>query len=101
MAFLSYGALALLFAGRLTEAVEWAERAEAIPNCQYWSTAHRAVALALLDRSEDAADAVERLRAVQPGFTLEFARRKLFYLRRPEQLETYLGGLAAAGVPDR
>jgi tetratricopeptide (TPR) repeat protein len=40
-AFLSYGALALLFAGRFDEALEWADRAAALPNCQYWATAHR------------------------------------------------------------
>jgi hypothetical protein len=34
-----------------------------------------------------------------PDFSVEFARRKLFYLKRPEQLELYFDGLADAGVP--
>src|SRR5262245_63422531 len=97
-AFLSYGALALLFAGRHEEAIEWAERAESLPNCQYWTTAHRVVALARLGRRDEAATAVRSLLAAHPEFTIEFARRKLFYLKRPEQLDLYLGGLAAAGV---
>jgi hypothetical protein len=30
-----------------------------------------------------------------------FARKKLFYLKRPEQVRPYLDGLKRAGVPDR
>ena len=70
------------------------------PNCQYWTIAHRVVALTKLGRRADASAAVRSLLRQCPEFTLEFARRKLFYLKRPEQLELYLGGLAEAGVPD-
>jgi hypothetical protein len=35
-----------------------------------------------------------------PGFSVAHARSKLFYLRRPEQVATYLDGLAAAGIPE-
>ena len=98
-AFLSYGALALIFAGRFEEAVSWAERAEAIPNCQYWTTAHRVVALAHLGRHDEAERARDRLLAACPRFTIRYARAKLFYLKRPEQLDRYLGGLEIAGVP--
>jgi TolB-like protein len=98
-AFLSYGALALLFAGRYDEALEWADQAAALPNCQYWTTAHRVVALTRLGRHDDAADAVRALLAHCPDFSLEFARTKLFYLKRREQLDLYLGALAEAGVP--
>jgi TolB-like protein len=99
-AFLSYGALALIFAGRFEEAVTWAERAEAVPNCQYWTTAHRIVALAHLGRHDDAERARDRLLNVCPRFTIRYAREKLFYLKRPEQLDRYLDGLQLAGVPD-
>lgn len=100
-AFLSYGALALLFAGRFDEAVEWTERASPLPNCQYWTIAHRVVALELAGRADEARAAVGSLLAQRPGFSVSFARRKLFYLKRPEQIEQYLGGLAGAGVPER
>ena len=100
-AFLSYGALALLFAGRYDEALEWAEQAAALPNCQYWTIAHRVVALIRLGRQDEAADAVRALRASCPEFSVEFARKKLFYLKRPEQLDLYLCSLADAGVPAR
>jgi adenylate cyclase len=98
-AFLTYGALALLFAERYEQAIEWTEQAEALPNCQYWTTAHRVVALSRLGRTAEAAAAVRLLLHKRPGFTLEFARRKLFYLKRADQLDLYLGALAQAGVP--
>lgn len=100
-AFLTYGALALIFVGDYEEALKWADRASRIPNCQYWTTAHQAVALALLDRLDDARKAVDRLRAEKPEFSRRFARKKLFYLKRPEQIRRYLDGLERAGVPDR
>ena len=37
-AFLTYGALANIFDGQFEIALEWAERAGDIPNCQYWAT---------------------------------------------------------------
>lgn len=100
-AFLTYGALALIFKGDYEGALKWAERASRIPNCQYWTTAHRAVALALLDRQDDARKAVDQLREEKPEFSCAFARKKLFYLKRPEQIKRYLEGLKKAGVPDR
>jgi TolB-like protein len=100
-AFLTYGALALIFMGDHEAAIKWADRASVIPNCQYWTTAHKAVALALLDRHDDARKTVEQLLKEKPEFSRVFARKKLFYLKRPEQLQLYLDGLQKAGVPDR
>jgi tetratricopeptide (TPR) repeat protein len=100
-AFLSYGALALIFKGDFEAAVRWADRARAIPNCQYWTTAHKAVALAHLGRLDEARRAAGNLLEQKPGFSLAFAKRKLFYLKRPEQLRIYLDGLDKAGVPRR
>jgi adenylate cyclase len=98
-AFLTYGALALIFKRDFETALEWAEKAREIPNCQYWTTAHMAVALAFLDRLDEARRSVEKLLVENPAFTTAFAKRKLFYLKRPEQLKLYLDGLAMAGVP--
>jgi adenylate cyclase len=98
-AFLTYGALTLLFSHDFEQALDWAERAGDIPNCQYWATAHAAVALAYLDRPDEAGRMVERLLAEQPAFSCAFAEKKLFYLKRPEQLKLYLDGLDKAGVP--
>jgi TolB-like protein/Tfp pilus assembly protein PilF len=97
-AFLSYGALTFLFNHNFERALDWAERAGDIPNCQYWATAHAAVALAYLERPDEARRMVERLLAEEPAFSRAFAEKKLFYLKRPEQLKLYLEGLDKAGV---
>jgi len=34
----------------------------------------------------------------KPGFSVDFARERLFYIKRSEQLETYLDGLRKAGM---
>jgi TolB-like protein len=100
-AFFTYGALALIFKGDFERALEWTERAASIPNCQYWTTAHRAVALAHLERIDEARAARDRLLREQPGFCCAFAREKLFYLKNPEQIARYVEGLRRAGIPER
>ena len=97
-AFLTYGALALIFRGDYEDAIRWTEQASEIPNCQYWTWAHQAVAAALLERPELAARAVSQLQSACPGFSQAFAREKLFYLNREDQLSLYLDGLARAGI---
>lgn len=99
-AFLTYGALALIFKGEFQTALQWADQAIEIPNCQYWTSAHRAVALAGLGRAREAQDTVSRLLAQEPRFSVAFAARKLFYIRQPQQLACYLDGLRRAGVPE-
>ena len=99
-AFLTYGALALIFKREFDTALEWAEKAGMVPNCQYWTTAHVAVALAYLDRLDEAERAIAKLLAEKPGFSCAFARRKLFYIKRSEQLALYLDGLRKAGLPE-
>ena len=98
-AFLTYGALAHIFKGDFQTAVRWADRACEIPNCQYWALAHKAVALAHLDRPDAAGKAVRLLLKDRPDFTIEFARQKLFYLKDREQVDTYMKGLERAGIP--
>ncbi len=98
-AFWTYGALALIFKRDFEAALVWTEKASEVPNCQYWTTAHAAVALAYLDRLDEARRSVEKLLVENSAFTIAFAKQKLFYLKRPEQLKLYLDGLAMAGVP--
>jgi adenylate cyclase len=85
---------------RYDEALQWSEQAAAIPNRQYWTTAHRVVALAHLGRSDEADEAVTELREECPHFTVAYARRKLFFLERSDQIDLYLRGLREAGVPE-
>ncbi len=98
-AFLSYGALTLLFDHQFEKALDWAERARDVPNCQYWATAHAVVALANLGRDKDLAKMVHNLMVEEPKFSRSFAKNKLFYLKREDQMELYLAGLAKAGIP--
>jgi adenylate cyclase len=99
-AFLTYGALALIFKGDYESALSWTNRASLIPNCQYWALAHKAVALAHLGREGDASSAVDKLLAARHDFTIAFAKRRLFYIKDPQQLKCYVEGLRLAGVPD-
>lgn len=97
-AFLTYGALAFIFMGDYKKALALTERALTFPNCQYWTLAHRVVCFAHLQQNTDMRDALEKLLAMHPGFSLSFAREKLFYLRCQAQKNHYLDGLIKAGL---
>ena len=99
-AFYTYGALALLFKHDFAAALEWTERAGSMPNHQYWTTAHRCVALAHLGQIEEARSMGIRLLREHSRFSRAFAREKLFYLKEPAQVALYLQGLGLAGIPD-
>ncbi|WP_170481827.1 adenylate/guanylate cyclase domain-containing protein [Ruegeria arenilitoris] len=99
-AFLSYGSLNFLFDRQFEKALDWAERAADIPNCQYWALAHATVALAYLDRIDEARQMKNRLLRERPDFSQKFAEKKLFFLKREEQMALYLEGLEKAGISD-
>ena len=98
-AFLTYGSLALIFKQDFVAALAWAKKASEVPNCQYWTIAHTAVALAYLDRPDEARRSVENLLSENPAFTTAYAKEKLFYLQRPVHCQLYSEGLEMAGVP--
>ena len=97
-AFYSYRSLAHLFRGDLEDAAAWARKSVQIPNAQYWSNAHLVAALGHLGDMEQAAVALRELKRVKPEFSLAFAREHLFYLKREDQMDTYISGLKKAGV---
>lgn len=96
--FFSYRSLAHLFRGEFQEAASWARRAVQVPNAQYWARAHLVAALGHLGDQTAAEAALKDLMAIKPAFTLDFARERLFYIKRADQMEMYLGGLGKAGV---
>jgi len=100
-AFLSYRALAHVFAGQFEEAADWAHKATRVPNCHYWGYAHRVAALGNLQRRGELREAVDELRRVKPDFSQAMARKRLFYVRNRTHLARYLEGLRKAGVPER
>lgn len=99
-AFYTYGALAFIFSGHFDRAIEWADHAIEIPNRQYWTLAHKAVALAHLGRLDEARHVFMAALSEQPALSVSFVRQKLFYLRRPEQIERYLEGMVLAGAAE-
>ena len=97
-AFYSYRSIAHLFRGDFDQAATWARNAIRIPNAQYWPRAHLVAALGHLGNEEQAVAAVHDLLTIKPGFSIDFARKQLFYLKRTDQIETYIEGLRKAGV---
>ncbi len=97
-AFFSYRSLAHLFRSEFEEAASWARRAVQIPNAQYWAWAHLVAALGHLGDEMAAGSAVKDLLRVKPEFTCAFAKEHLFYIKRAEQMQTYIEGLRKAGV---
>jgi TolB-like protein/class 3 adenylate cyclase/Flp pilus assembly protein TadD len=97
-AFYSYRSLAHLFRGEFEDAAAWARKSVQIPNAQYWASAHLVAALGHLGDREQAESAVAELKRTKPEFSLDFAREHLFYLKREDQLSTYISGLEKAGV---
>jgi TolB-like protein/class 3 adenylate cyclase/Tfp pilus assembly protein PilF len=96
--FFSYRSLAHLFRGEFQDAAAWARRAVQVPNAQYWARAHLVAALGHLGDERASQAALKDLLAIKPAFTLDFAKERLFYIRREDQVQTYLGGLRKAGL---
>lgn len=100
-AFYSYRSLAHLFRGEYEDAVSWARKSVQIPNAQYWAKAHLVAALGLLGEKDQAARAIRELTKLKPEFSIDFAREHLFYLKKEDQIETYMDGLRKAGLRER
>ncbi len=99
-AYSGYCGMAHLFKGDFEAAIHWSDDATRFARCLYWPYAHKAAALGHLGRIEEASRAVAELVTRRADFSLAFARRKLFFLQRDEQIALYLAGLAKAGVPE-
>src|SRR2546423_5419694 len=97
-AFHSYRALAHIFAREFEFAADWAQRATRVPNAHYWAFAHRVSALGHLRRVEELQDAMAELLQRKPDFSCSYARKRLFYIKNPEQLELYIEGLRKAEI---
>jgi TolB-like protein len=97
-AFLSYRALAHMFAHQFEDAEQWAHKASRVSNCHYWGFAHRVAALGHLQRPTELKQALADLDRVKPDFSQAIARRRLFYVKDATQISTYMDGLAKAGI---
>jgi tetratricopeptide (TPR) repeat protein len=98
-AFMSYRSLAHMFLGDCAGAVHWARSATLVPNAHYWARAKLVSWLAHAGDVGDARANVPALMRARPGFSCDFARLRLFYVRDPAHLDLFLEGLRQAGVP--
>lgn len=98
-AYSGYCALAYLFKGDFEAAIRWSDDATRFAHCLYWPYAHKTAALGHLGRTKEASHAVAELIARRDDFSVAFARRKLFFVKRDEQVALYVAGLEKAGVP--
>ena len=71
-----------------------------MPNAHYWAFAHRVSALGHLHRVEELHDAITALLQRKPDFSCGYARKRLFYVKNPDQLQLYIEGLRKAGIPE-
>jgi adenylate cyclase len=96
-AFLLIFAWADLLQGRYDGALEWARRAVAQPNSGVWGNATLAIALAHLDRREEAREALDALIEEKPDMALSFIAETLPFRRESDRL-IFEDGLRRAGL---
>lgn len=97
-AFYAYRSLAHLFATDFAAAAHWARRATEVPNAHYWARAHLVAALGHLGDKEQARRERAELLHARPDFSRAFVEERLFYVKKREQRDLYLAGLARAGI---
>jgi adenylate cyclase len=95
--FLHSKALANIAMERYEEGLEFTRASQRHPNAGVWAYMNEVVALAHLDRIEEARQALERVRAIKPDFDLNFAV-SMFKQVRFVGYEFYLDGLKKVGL---
>lgn len=99
-AFHSTRAMAHFSLGELEQAITFARRATRVPNANGMPFATMASAFALMQRSEEAGQAVAKLLEFYPKATLQRAATELFFCDDSRLVQRYLEGLRQAGLPD-
>lgn len=97
-AFHSYKSLAHLFGQDNEAAVRAGLRAVQVPNAHYSAHANLLAALGHTGDRPRIARARSALLRAKPGFSLDLARGRLFYLKSRTQLDRYLEGLSRGGI---
>jgi adenylate cyclase len=97
--FMASRAIALILLGRYEEALEWARKAQRQPNPALWAFMPEVSALALLDRLDEAHEALQRVRRLKPDVTCAFATAVLPITHAADR-EHFVSGLIKAGVPE-
>jgi tetratricopeptide (TPR) repeat protein len=97
-AFLNYGAMAHLFRRDFEQAAQWAAQSVQVPNAHFLARAVLVSALGHLGRTDEAAQELAELKRQADEISLDFVRRRMFYLRDENQIGIYLDGLHKAGL---
>ena len=84
---------------RYEEGLKFARASLRQPNAGVWAYAAEAVALAHLDRIEEARQALDRVKAIKPDFDLNFVVSNI-QQRRAVGFEFYLDGVKKAGLEE-
>jgi alkylhydroperoxidase family enzyme len=92
-------ASAHFFAGRQTEAATWAEKAIREQPNHFIAACMAAASNALASRPREAANAMARLRELDPGLRISNLEA-LFPIRRPEDYAIWSKGMRMAGLPE-
>ena len=93
-------AFAHFLAGRYDDASSWAQRALQVRPSYPSAIRLAAASSALAGRPEEARQAIERLRQVDPALRVSNLKDRL-PLRRPDDLTRYQEGLRMAGLPEQ
>jgi hypothetical protein len=101
VAFLSYRVLAHLFARRIRLSCAVGAKGLAHPELPLPWLRPPGRRPGHLQKWDEIQAAVGQLLEVKPEFNLAFARRRLFYVKNPDQLAVYLDGLEKAGIPEQ
>jgi tetratricopeptide (TPR) repeat protein len=88
-----------LFAGRIAEALSWAEKAARLLPDYFIGAVVLAASSAIAGRLAEAEKAVARLRRIDPTLRISNLLSS-FPLRRPEDLDRFTEGLRKAGLPE-
>jgi len=91
--------MAEFLAGRYEAAVPWCEKALQVNPRFIACLRHLATVLAHLNRLDEARAVAARILAIEPGFRVSVFE-SWYPLRPAENLERYVAGLRAAGLPD-
>ena len=97
--FMASKAIALVLLERYQEAVELSRKAQQQPITAIWAYMGELSALGMLERTEEAQEALSRAKKLKPDLSISFIQQALPITHVPSQ-ELFLGGLARAGVPD-
>ena len=97
--FLTLKGVAFLAMDRHQEALNWIRKALQQPNAGVRTQVLEVVALAHLDRIEEAKQALRRVYAIKPDFDMDFVRATA-KMMHPSSAKRYIDGLRKAGLAE-